>query len=191
MLTALQLQPPLWEVPWEHHCWNSGEEGLHSLIFPDRIQGSLSGREKGLCWAHPRTRGSYGCTKARRACCLCCPGHGSRAGRLVMPTLHYSLWPHLLIAKTEKSRKRRPTPTSQDALAEKHRLTRAWALHFFFSISKFKKKFQSTILIHRLQTPFSGPQTGDRNKSFYQNLLQECWCVRELKKSFQLTKLCG
>lgn len=143
MLTPLQMQPPFQEVPWEHHCWNSGGEGLHNLIFPDRIQGSLSEGEKGLCWAHPRTRGPYGCTKVQRACCQCCLARGSRTGRMVTP--HFP--PQPLASPTEsknnrKSRKTRSTPASQDAAAGKHRLTRAWVLHSFFHMSKVKKKFK-------------------------------------------------
>lgn len=68
-------------------------------------------------------------------------------------------------SKNRKSNKRRPTPTSRDTVARKQRLTRPWALHSCFSMSK-AKKIQSTAMIHRLQMPLSGPQTGDRNKSF-------------------------
>lgn len=140
MLTALQLQPPLREVPWEHCCWNSREEGLHSLILPDRIQSSLSEGKKGLCWAHPRTRGPYGCTEVRRVCCQCCLA-GSRIGRVVTP--HFP--PQPLASPTESkvnrksSKRRRSTPASQDAVAGKHRLTSAWALHCFFHMSTEKE----------------------------------------------------
>lgn len=103
MLTALWLQPALREVPWEHCCWNYGEEGLHSLIFPDRIQSSLSKGEKELCWAHPRTRGPYGCTEDRRVCRQHCLGRGSRTGRVVTP--HSP--PQSLASPTEKQKQQK------------------------------------------------------------------------------------
>lgn len=190
MLTALWLQPPLWEVPWEHHCWNYREEGLHSRIFPDRIQSSLSEGEKGLCWAHPRTLWLPWGPESVPSALPWTWQQNRQSGDIPLPTTVSGLtyWKQ----KQQKKQQEEIYTNFLRCCSREAQANQALSPSLLFPYVKRKKKIQrSATLIHRLQTPLSGPQTGDRKKGFQQSLLQVCWCVRELKKSCQLTKWRG
>lgn len=166
MPTALWLQPPPRDVPWEHRCRSSGEEGVRALIFPARTQGPLSEGGKGLCWAHRRTRGPYGCGKTRRVCHRRWLGRGRGTGSTVTARSPSRAPASPTDRKSnKKSCEKRSAPSAWDVLAAVAGADRDSSPSSLFSLCpKQKKRDFSNKGDRAPQPPNAALWTSDRGQ---------------------------